>query len=80
MLRVKDNVEARAIIRTNNETGCTEECKKDAICSVFTFQRNQTDAAVKNCFLYSMESLLCEPGDCVLLQRNTSYMTQFNYW
>ena len=76
-VRVKSEVHTRGIIRTNSEDDCMEECKEDALCTVITFELDQKDINVMNCYLYSKETLLCDTGKCLMLERKVGFMTQF---
>jgi len=79
-VRVKSEVDTRAILKANNADSCMKECQEEALCHVFTYNHGAVDTE-KNCFLYSLDMVLCELGKfCNLLEHVDTYMTQFNYY
>ena len=79
-IRVESGLMTRAILQVQTDTECMMKCKEHgSLCSIFTYIMDAT-ATMKNCFLYSRKTVLCESRKCFHLEYQENYVTQFNMY
>ena len=77
--RIKTSIGSRAHFNNITEVECRKECKKDSICSTFTYKTRATESE-NNCWLYSRRKVSCQgskKNNCNMFSYSKYYMTEF---